>query len=103
MTGTCVRRERTPQGGPLSPLANLLLDDLDQELERRGHRCRYADDCNIHVQSQAASERVLASVTAFFGTETQVAGQPREKRSSASLGTKIPGPGYSRQTRSCTE
>jgi RNA-directed DNA polymerase len=49
-------------------LANLLLDDLDQELERRGHRfCRYADDCNIYVQSQAAGERVLASVTAFFG------------------------------------
>jgi RNA-directed DNA polymerase len=67
--GTCVRRsEGTPQGGPLSPLlANLLLDDLDQELERRGHRfCRYADDCNIYVQSQAAGERVLASVTAFL-------------------------------------
>jgi RNA-directed DNA polymerase len=48
--GACVARdEGTPQGGPLSPLlANLLLDDLDQELERRGHRsCRYADDCNI--------------------------------------------------------
>jgi RNA-directed DNA polymerase len=67
--GVCVRRdEGTPQGGPLSPLlANLLLDDLDQELERRGHRfCRYADDCNIYVQSQAAGERVLASVTAFL-------------------------------------
>jgi len=48
--GVCVERhEGTPQGGPLSPLlANLLLDDLDRELERRGHRfCRYADDCNI--------------------------------------------------------
>jgi RNA-directed DNA polymerase len=67
--GMCVRRnEGTPQGGPLSPLlANLLLDDLDQELERRGHRfCRYADDCNIYVQSQTAGERVLASVTAFL-------------------------------------
>jgi RNA-directed DNA polymerase len=50
--GVCVaRHEGTPQGGPLSPLlANLLLDDLDKELERRGHRfCRYADDCNIYV------------------------------------------------------
>jgi RNA-directed DNA polymerase len=45
-------REGTPQGGPLAALANLLLDDLDQELERRGHRfCRYADDCNIYVCS----------------------------------------------------
>jgi RNA-directed DNA polymerase len=67
--GVCVERyEGTPQGGPLSPLlANLLLDDLDKELERRGHKfCRYADDCNIYVQSQAAGERVLASVTKFL-------------------------------------
>lgn len=67
--GVCVEREEgTPQGGPLSPLlANLLLDDLDRELERRGHCfCRYADDCNIYVQSQAAGERVLASVTKFL-------------------------------------
>ena len=63
--GVCVARpEGTPQGGPLSPLlANLLLDDLDKELERRGHRfCRYADDCNIYVQSQAAGERVRVRV-----------------------------------------
>jgi RNA-directed DNA polymerase len=67
--GVCVERyEGTPQGGPLSPLlSNLLLDDLDQELERRGHCfCRYADDCNIYVQSKAAGERVLASVTRFL-------------------------------------
>jgi RNA-directed DNA polymerase len=67
--GVCVQRyEGTPQGGPLSPLlANLLLDDLDQELERRGHCfCRYADDCNIYVQSEAAGQRVMASVTAFL-------------------------------------
>lgn len=67
--GVCVRRyEGTPQGGPLSPLlANLLLDDLDKELERRGHCfCRYADDCNIYVQSRAAGERVLASVTQYL-------------------------------------
>jgi len=67
--GVCIERhEGTPQGGPLSPLlANLLLDDLDKELERRGHRfCRYADDCNIYVRSPAAGERVMASVTAFL-------------------------------------
>ncbi|QDU39267.1 Group II intron-encoded protein LtrA [Maioricimonas rarisocia] len=67
--GVCVaRHEGTPQGGPLSPLlANLLLDDLDRELERRGHKfCRYADDCNIYVQSQAAGERVLTSLTMFL-------------------------------------
>jgi len=62
------RHEGTPQGGPLSPLlANLLLDDLDQELESRGHCfCRYADDCNIYVRSLAAGERVLASLTEFL-------------------------------------
>jgi RNA-directed DNA polymerase len=62
------RHEGTPQGGPLSPLlANLLLDDLDKELERRGHCfCRYADDCNIYVRSQAAGERVMTSVMGFL-------------------------------------
>jgi RNA-directed DNA polymerase len=67
--GVCVaRHEGTPQGGPLSPLlANLLLDDLDRELERRGHQfCRYADDCNIYVRTKAAGERVLASLTKFL-------------------------------------
>ena len=60
--------EGTPQGGPLSPLlSNIVLDDLDKELERRGHRfCRYADDCNIYVRSQRAGERVMASVTRFL-------------------------------------
>ena len=62
------RYEGTPQGGPLSPLlANLLLDDLDKELERRGHRfCRYADDFNIYVASEKAGERVMASITNFI-------------------------------------
>ena len=57
----------TPQGGPLSPLlSNILLDDLDRELERRGHGfCRYADDCVIYVASRRAGERVLASVTRY--------------------------------------
>lgn len=63
------RTEGTPQGGPLSPLlSNILLTDLDRELERRGHAfCRYADDCNIYVRSQAAGERVMASLTRFLG------------------------------------
>ena len=58
----------TPQGGPLSPLlSNILLDDLDKELERRGHSfCRYADDCNIYVQSQIAGERVMQGITAYL-------------------------------------
>jgi RNA-directed DNA polymerase len=65
---TTVRQEGTPQGGPLSPLlSNILLDDLDKELERRGHAfCRYADDCNIYVASKRAGERVMASVTRFL-------------------------------------
>ncbi len=60
--------EGTPQGGPLSPLlANIYLDALDQELERRGHAfCRYADDCNIYVGSQAAAERALASIQGWI-------------------------------------
>jgi len=61
------RREGTPQGGPMSPLlSNIMLDELDKELERRGHRfCRYADDANIYVRSQRAGERVRESVTRF--------------------------------------
>jgi len=67
--GMVTPRERgTPQGGPLSPLlSNVMLDDLDKELEQRGHRfCRYADDCNIYVKSKAAGERVMASLTRFL-------------------------------------
>lgn len=62
------RQEGTPQGGPLSPLlSNILLDDLDKELERRGHTfCRYADDCNIYVQSKRAGRRVLLSLTSYL-------------------------------------
>src|ERR1017187_4586338 len=60
--------EGTPQGGPLSPLlSNLVLDELDRELERRGHRfVRYADDCNIYVRSERAGQRVMQSVTQFI-------------------------------------
>src|SRR5580700_9707182 len=60
--------EGTPQGGPLSPLlSNLVLDELDQELECRGHRfVRYADDCNIYVRSERAGQRVMESITRFI-------------------------------------
>jgi group II intron reverse transcriptase/maturase len=60
--------EGTPQGGPLSPLlANIYLDALDKELDQRGHSyCRYADDCNIYVSSEAAAERTLASIQVWI-------------------------------------
>ncbi len=62
------RHEGTPQGGPLSPLlANVLLDEVDRELERRGHRfVRYADDANIYVRSQRAGERVLQALRGCY-------------------------------------
>lgn len=69
INGVAVRSEEgTPQGGPLSPLlANIYLDALDKELERRGHTfCRYADDSNIYVRSPSAAERVRASVTEWL-------------------------------------
>ena len=66
--------EGTPQGGPLSPLlANIYLDALDKELERRGHTfCRYADDCNIYVCSAAAAERVRAKATEWLQTKLRL-------------------------------
>jgi RNA-directed DNA polymerase len=69
-----VRREGTPQGGPLSPLlSNILLTDLDRELEKRGHRfCRYADDCNIYVKSEKAGQRVLDSITQYLETKLKL-------------------------------
>jgi len=69
LNGIVVKSEQgAPQGGPLSPLlSNILLDELDKELERRGHRfCRYADDSNIYVKSRRAGERVLKSITKFL-------------------------------------
>ena len=83
------RYEGTPQGGPLSPLlSNLLLDDLDKELEGRGHRfCRYADDCNIYVRSQAAGERVMASVTGFLESRLRLRVN-REKSAVAPVGER---------------
>lgn len=67
--GVCIERiEGTPQGGPLSPfLSNILLDELDKELEKRGHKfCRYADDCNVYIKSIKGGERVLSSVKEFL-------------------------------------
>ncbi len=66
--------EGTPQGGPLSPLlSNIMLDELDRELERRGLRfVRYADDSNIYVRSRRAGERVMASVTRFITTRLKL-------------------------------
>ena len=67
-----------PQGGPLSPvLANVVLDELDGELERRGHRfARYADDCNILVKSKRAGERVMASVSRFLSDTLRLTVNP---------------------------
>lgn len=62
------RHEGTPQGGPLSPLlANVLLDEVDRELEKRGRRfVRYADDCNVYVRSRSAGERVLDGLRRLY-------------------------------------
>jgi RNA-directed DNA polymerase len=74
------RSEGTPQGGPLSPLlSNILLDDLDKELEKRGHRfCRYADDCNIYVGSRRAGGRVMDSLTRFLKETLKLAVNPKK-------------------------
>ena len=67
-------KEGTPQGGPLSPLlSNIMLDELDKELEKRGHRfCRYADDCNIYVKSKRAGERVINNITTFIESKLKL-------------------------------
>ena len=68
------RTEGTPQGSPLSPLlSNIVLDEFDKELERRGHKfVRYADDCNIYVRSQVAGERVMESVSNFIESKLKL-------------------------------
>lgn len=73
-----VRTQGTPQGGPLSPLlSNILLDDFDKELERRGHHfVRYADDCTIYVASKRAGHRVLESVTEWLGKRLRLKAPP---------------------------
>jgi hypothetical protein len=102
--------EGTPQGGPLSPLlSNLVLDDLDKELTRRGHRfCRYADDCNIYVRSRRAGERVMASMSRFLTNKlrlkvNEAKARWRDRRSANSWGSasRMTGAsGASRQTPS---
>jgi RNA-directed DNA polymerase len=96
--------EGTPQGGPLSPLlSNLVLDDLDRELERRGHRfCRYADDANIYVRSRRAGDRVMESVCRFLTTTLRLkvnesksaVARPEERKF---LGFRITNDGSQRQ------
>ena len=68
------RHEGTPQGGPLSPLlANVLLDEVDKELEKRGHAfVRYADDCNVYVRSKRAGERVMALLRAALRASSKL-------------------------------
>ncbi|MFC3231226.1 group II intron reverse transcriptase/maturase [Marinibaculum pumilum] len=79
---TTKRTRGTPQGGPLSPLlANLLLDEVDRELERRGHAfCRYADDCNVYVRSRRAKERVLALLRRLYGRASPDGERGQERR-----------------------
>jgi RNA-directed DNA polymerase len=74
--------EGTPQGGPLSPiLSNIMLNDLDRELEQRGHRfVRYADDCNIYVKTQRAGERVLENVKAFLEKKLKLKVNPKKSK-----------------------
>jgi RNA-directed DNA polymerase len=74
--------EGTPQGGPLSPLlSNIMLDDLDKELEKRGHKfVRYADDCNIYVKTRRAGERVMESVKAFLEQKLKLKVNPKKSK-----------------------
>ena len=74
--------EGTPQGGPLSPLlANIMLDDVDKEHEKRGHKfCRYADDCNIYVKSKRAGLRVMDSITRIIENELKLKVEKSIKR-----------------------
>jgi group II intron reverse transcriptase/maturase len=74
--------EGTPQGGPLSPLlSNIMLNDLDRELEERGHKfVRYADDCNIYVKTERAGERVLKSVTQYLEKKLKLKVNPKKSK-----------------------
>jgi group II intron reverse transcriptase/maturase len=88
------RHEGTPQGGPLSPLlANVLLDEVDRELERRGHAfIRYADDCNVYVRSRRAGERVMGLLRRLF---TDLRLKVNEAKSAVDLATRRKVLGYS--------
>jgi RNA-directed DNA polymerase len=94
INGLCIiSEEGTPQGGPLSPLlANIMLDDLDKELERRGHKfCRYADDFNIYVLTPRAGERVMESVVNFLEKKLRLKVNKEKSAVDPSSETKIPG------------
>jgi len=96
LNGMLVKSENgAPQGGPLSPLlSNILLDELDKELERRGHRfCRYADDSNIYVKSKRAGDRVLKSITKFLEQKLKL--KVNDEKSAVSSPTKRKFLGYS--------
>ena len=81
-------QEGTPQGGPLSPLlSNIVLDELDKELEKRGHRfVRYADDCNIYVKSRRAAERVMESTTRYIEKKLRL--QVNQDKSAVDLASR---------------
>ena len=87
--------EGTPQGGPLSPLlSNIMLNDLDRELEGRGHKfVRYADDCNIYVKTQTAGERVLESVKQYLEKKLKLKVNP--KKSKVERATRVKFLGFS--------
>jgi RNA-directed DNA polymerase len=87
--------EGTPQGGPLSPLlSNIMLNDLDKELEKRGHKfVRYADDCNIYVRTQSAGERVMESVKGFLEKKLKLKVNP--KKSKVERASRVKFLGYS--------
>ena len=87
--------EGTPQGGPLSPLlSNIMLDDLDKELEKRGHKfVRYADDCNIYVKTRRAGERVMGSVKGFLEKKLKLKVNP--KKSKVDRATRVKFLGFS--------
>jgi group II intron reverse transcriptase/maturase len=88
-------KEGAPQGGPLSPLlSNIMLNELDKELNRRGHKfCRYADDCNIYVKSRRAGQRVMASIKRFLECELHL--KVNEKKSAVASPTRRKFLGYS--------
>ncbi len=90
-----VRTEGTPQGSPLSPLlSNIMLDDPDKELERRGHTfCRYADDCNIYVRSEEAGKCVMTSITKFLEGKLRL--KVNRKKSAVDRPWKLKTLGYS--------
>lgn len=87
--------EGTPQGGPLSPLlSNIVLDELDRELEKRGHRfVRYADDCNIYVKSERAGHRVMESITRFIARKLKL--KVNEKKSAVGRPQRLKFLGFS--------